>query len=110
MADGLRDRLAKGLDAFAKGFGAAVEDVRHRFEEFAWGRVVTPSQQANGLDSAGEQSLAEKSGWPLGRDTQAHRASEPGWHGRCFAQDESRTTDPADHFREPPEQDRGLER
>ncbi|MES1985890.1 MAG: hypothetical protein V4461_13145 [Pseudomonadota bacterium] len=52
------------LDWFAKGFAAAVVDMRHKALEEGWfGKVVTPVSQAVSIDSEGEQSPAEKLGW-----------------------------------------------
>lgn len=97
-------------DWLAKSVGAAVTDIRHKFEEAVWGRIVTP------------QSLAERSGWEVPGE-RTERASDPGRSkdrpssperegGSVLDMfyDRLSPSERAEHFREWPEQDRGIER
>jgi hypothetical protein len=113
MAD-FRDRVAKGVADIA-------QDIRHRWEEFAWGRIVTPRAPNTTIDTAGEQSLAERYGWSVPGE-RTDRTSDKGWaknqpkpeHAEGSVLDmfyhRLSPAERAEHFREPPEQDRGIER
>lgn len=100
MAD-FRDRVAKGV-------AGIVQDIAHKWEEFAWGRVVTPRSQTISIDTAGEQSLAERFGWSVPGE-KTHGANEPGWFAQNFAPDKSRAIDHAEPALRTQEQDRGID-
>jgi len=69
-ADRFKDWLAKGVKS-------VVDDINRKWEEFVYGRTVSPRSQTITIDSLGEQkSLSEQYGW-MRRDDRAQQPTIP---------------------------------
>lgn len=99
------------IDAFLKGFAAAVADVRHKVLEEGWyGKAVTPRATTIHLNSPGEQSFGERLGWSLPGE-QAQPTTEHGWWRRDERPHQSVTPE-RDHdaaAKEPKVPERGID-
>ncbi len=52
-------------DWFADAFGAAVADIRNRWEEFAYGRALTPHHPASSPADNRDSPLSQRFGWDV---------------------------------------------
>lgn len=52
-------------DWFTEAFGHAVGDVRNRWEEFAYGRALTPDFPHPPHTDDRDHSMAQRSGWDI---------------------------------------------